>query len=200
MFLTPFVGFSILIHVSLILFYKIFKLKPRDFASDRERARRRKERITYGFSLTIMASIFGIALVSAGALVVRSLRDKHSTSSLISQEYTQLSIYFQTRSAASRPLNAVAMEVNKALAIEKPAAPIIDCQLRFTQLASQYRNSLIYYLEAKGLTNSYPERKELAKWYGIQNYYGSSEQNLALLKFTLIKMNELPPSGSPLCK
>lgn len=190
---TPFVGLSVLIHVILILVYKIFRLKPRKYVAVREKTFGVRGNITYGFSLIITTVIFGVAFTSAEILVKNSLNDKNSTVQLISREYTLLSMYLKAKAVVT-PI----IRTNDALA--EPATPTIDCQQRFSELTGAYNNSLIQYLNAKGLSSSFTDRKNLAKWYWVQNYQGSYEQNLELFKIILIQLNELPPDDSPLCK
>lgn len=204
MFFTPFIGFSILVHVILILVYKTFKLKPKKYATQRRWIVGRQPDITYIFSLIIMLVVFGISLTSAGFLVEHSLRDKYSTARLVGREYKQVSLYIRAKIALTQPSNPAPDGTGSNGSNGAPTIKLgiagLDCDQQFEQLAKDYHYSLILYLKAKGQKISFTQRGSLARKNGMIDYVGSSAQNLNLLKIMLVQFDELPSNDSPTCQ
>lgn len=59
---------------------------------------------------------------------------------------------------------------------------------QLTKPLLQQGGSIVDYLKSKHQDSSLPNRKKLAQEYGIQNYKGTTEQNIRLLK--LLKQND----------
>jgi uncharacterized membrane protein len=104
MFVVPFLGLSILVHISIIIFFNVFHITP----SNWRKIRHRKKFDTFWGSLIIL-SIFGFAFISAASLIRLSATEKHSTIDLIENNQVPLehfadAIYLQT--IGIRPLLA----------------------------------------------------------------------------------------------
>lgn len=75
---TPFIGISVLIHILIIVFHKVFRIKERE-----PRALRLATRSQYAFSVFIVIAMFGLMLSTAIGLLAASVTERHSTVYLI---------------------------------------------------------------------------------------------------------------------
>ena len=75
---TPFIGISVLIHVGVILFHKIFRIKPRMQHAVVPLTSRH-----YIFSTIIVVSMFSVMLFMAFGLLSASVHEQHSTVYLV---------------------------------------------------------------------------------------------------------------------
>ena len=70
----PFIGLSILVHISIIIFFNIFHITPSNWQKIRQH-----RRLNTVLGSAIILSVVGFALVSAFFLVRASVDEKHST-------------------------------------------------------------------------------------------------------------------------
>jgi hypothetical protein len=75
---TPFIGISVLIHILIIIFHKVFRIKERE-----PRSILLVSRGQYVFSVFIVLAMFALMLSTAVGLLAASITERHSTVYLI---------------------------------------------------------------------------------------------------------------------
>ena len=75
---TPIIGISVLVHVAIIVFHKIFHIKEQEDAPIKKVSKKQ-----YVFSCLIVLVMFSLMLFTAAGLLNASLTERHSTIYLI---------------------------------------------------------------------------------------------------------------------
>jgi len=226
---TPSIGLSVIIHIIVILFYKIYT--PTAF-SDKYKRYFLPAMNFLGIATSMVVSV--VILAGALAIIQMSLTDKHSTIRLAGEGIYKLVAYASRPYVPARALEiprqssltpAIPVLVEKATPVRavlpesapvekttsapaviagnipvRQVIPTIDCKIRFVSLSATYGGSIVSYLVRNSYDYSFPDRKKLAQGFGISDYRGTSEQNQDLLRDFFIKYNGLPAVNSPACK
>ena len=171
--LTPFIGLSELIHLFVILTHRIFN---RGRTSPALMVRKNTRFMNFGVSLVIVC-VFSFVMVSAGMLVKASITDEHSSIN-ISEHYIGVFSKMLSENVANHPISKIAL-----LSAGECVKPKVSM--------SDYGYSVVNYLKSTKQDFSFEARSVLAVANNIEDYFGSSPQNILLLQKIL---------SSQLCK
>jgi peptidoglycan L-alanyl-D-glutamate endopeptidase CwlK len=128
----------------------------------------------------VLVSVSSIVIIGAGSLLRASIMDGNS-SIMLSQRYfgpvSHQLLYGNNELFVNKNLTSA------YASIESPAtAVVVHGCTDVTASTSKYGNSIVNYLELKNLNSSFNSRSSIATGYGIDDYSGSSPQNLFLLQ------------------
>ena len=85
---TPFLGLSVFVHLSIILYYRVTHRKGSDKAILGKAKIIKKNRGIFAFS--IFVTVFTVVAVNAGLLVNASILDKHSSIRIVDHFISQI--------------------------------------------------------------------------------------------------------------
>ncbi len=179
--LTPFIGLSVLIHISIIVINKLLRRVPGE--NETTPIVKNSTRKSIAYASLIIASVFTFVFINAGILIRASLTDSHSTVRFVNN-------YFNDEDHL--PL-AFAEQKNEV--VETPAE---SCPRVRAYLLNTYDGSLSKYLVSKGKDGAFPARSALASTYGINKYNGTTMQNHELL--TKVFLQDDKTLAESICK
>ncbi len=162
--LTPFIGLSVLIHVSIIVINKLLRRIPGE--KETTPLVKTSTRKTIAYTSLIIAAVFAFVLINAGILVRASLTDSHSTVRYVNN-------YFNDEDHLPLAFAEQEKEVTEK--------PVENCPRVRAYLLNTFNGSLSKYLVAKGKDGAFEARNTLATEYGINKYIGTTAQNHELL-------------------
>jgi len=216
MFLTPSIGLSVLVHLTIIIIFALRSLFQ-NMSKQKTTQPRKRGRIAQAPVITsqflgviIPVTVSVVILGSAFKLVELSISNKYSSINLARKYAGQI---FPARpeaigqEIALLPLPAISREpaIKKIpfldLAPTASAAEInsFDCSPLFLSFANKYKWSLVNYLVEHGQPYSLKDRKLLATDLGLDNYHASGADNIKIMKILFLKNNEAGLSEKSAC-
>ncbi len=181
---TPFIGLSVLVHIGIILWHKIFDVTSNFRALTVQKATRT---LRFGIS-TIIVLIFAVILTSAIGLVRAGVNDKYSNINLVEQfvGYVQnYNFHDSTKVVLAQDdkviLSSTFVSPPKSVTSAASSTLVNNCA-NSSATTVNYSNSLVNFLISNKRDHSFKSRSYLASTYGIKSYNGTSKQNLFILQ------------------
>jgi hypothetical protein len=205
--LTPAIGISVIIHLAVITWYKVFSTDPTN-----KRARKNYDASSWKFLGFVVVLAVAVVIVNGAINIVRvSLTEKHSSVFIVHKYVGETMDYVSSRSnysantlfaATTTPEDEIILPV-----VEPGSMPLViannhlpsDCPKVFYDLTTLYHGSLTDYLKAHSLNDSFTTRLSLSNELGIANYTGTYGQNQVLLDRLFVKFHDIPDLNSPAC-
>lgn len=216
MFLTPSIGLSVLVHLTVIIIFalrSLFQNKSKQkFTQPRKRGRiAQAPVITSRFLGVIIPVTVSIVILGSGfKLVELSISNRYSSINLarkyagqifpakpeaIGQEIALLPLPAISREPAIKKIPFLDLTPTASAAEIKS----FDCSPLFLSFADKYKWSLVNYLVEHGQPYSLKDRKILAANLGLNNYNATGADNIKILKMLFLKNNEAGLTGKSTC-
>ena len=167
--LTPYGGLSVLIHLGVILWHKVFS---RSATVGGLMVRKNTKFMSFCVTLIIIA-VFAFVTTTATFLVKASVVDQYSSINLTEKFVVATSrMIFHEGNINNKTLLAATPIINSE--VEKCLKPQVK--------SADLNNSIVDYLKLNGEDASLEARMLVARSSGVENYIGSGAQNLFLLE------------------
>ena len=177
--LTPFIGLSLIIHLGIILMYKLFNLYNREGKYKPSLS----DKMLRVVGLGIISAVFMVVATNAVILLRASVKDRHSVVHFIENHFiiTRHTALAQSILDSKQKNNSSEIGASGKLAV-------VNCVELFQTEAQAYKYSVVNYLHSQGYPYSFIERQRLASGFNMIEYRGTTQQNYELL-FNLFKKN-----------
>jgi hypothetical protein len=184
--LSPFLGLSFLIHISIIIWYKLFGWLP--FNANSTKTQYILFKVV---SCVLILFVSAITCLSAYRILYTSVTEKHSSIYFVNKQFSS-AIAYASKRFSSKDVATILTTPE----IISAAAPPVNCAEAFKKLSREYKGSIILYLISKHIPSRLDNRISLSKKVGIDGYRGTRAQNSELLKRMAIQEGDIPTECS----
>lgn len=180
--LTPFLGLSVLIHICIIVGYKLFSRSPK-----KKPVKAKNVRLTRAIGVTTIFLVFIFVVTNATILVRASLVDKHSSVKFVSHAASSaIATVRGVHTGAAIKTADTKKIIPKAPVSEVSESVVVsDCVVSPFDQDLNYKLSLVDYLKMKNRESSFEARHKIAEAMGVEDYRGSLEDNQIILGWFL---------------